>query len=159
MTRARSISWAVVGCLASWAAPGCVDTTPRAPPVAANADPRSGITLPREWPPRDGTNVAGYEDPDKEIAFPVLGPGGLLFCVLFDEEDSTQDEIVALDAQTLQPRHRFGLSLLFLACGMAVARSSSSATAAMTGCRSSHSRASTAARSRASGSGPWRCAS
>ena len=53
MTRARSISWAVVGCLASWAAPGCVDTTPRAPPVAANADPRSGITLPREWPPRD----------------------------------------------------------------------------------------------------------
>ena len=53
MTRARSISWAVVGCLASWAAPGCVDTTPRASPVAANADPRSGITLPREWPPRD----------------------------------------------------------------------------------------------------------
>ena len=53
MTRARTISWAVVGCLASWAAPGCVDTTPRAPPVAANADPRSGITLPREWPPRD----------------------------------------------------------------------------------------------------------
>jgi len=52
MTRARSISWAVVGGLASWAA-GCVDTTARAPPVAANADPRSGITLPREWPPRD----------------------------------------------------------------------------------------------------------
>ena len=41
MTRARSISWAVVGCLASWAAPGCVDTTPRASPVAANADPES----------------------------------------------------------------------------------------------------------------------
>ena len=52
MTRARSTSWAVTGCLASWAA-GCVDTTARAPPVAANADPRSGITLPREWPPRD----------------------------------------------------------------------------------------------------------
>ena len=31
-----------------------------------------------------------------------------------------QDEIVALDAQTLQPRHRFGLSLLNDACGMVV---------------------------------------
>ena len=31
-----------------------------------------------------------------------------------------QDEIVALDAQTLQPRHRFGLSLLDGACGMVV---------------------------------------
>ena len=34
--------------------------------------------------------------------------------------DDTQDEIVALDAQTLQPRHRFGLSLLNGARGMAV---------------------------------------
>ena len=42
----------------------------------------------------------------------MLAPGGLLFCVLFASDDSTQDEIVALDAQTLQPRHRFGLSLL-----------------------------------------------
>ena len=51
----------------------------------------------------------------------MLGPGGLLFCVLYDEDgDSTQDEIVALDAQTLQPRHRFGLSLLHGAVGMAV---------------------------------------
>merc|ERR1740130_2398338 len=43
---------------------------------------------------------------------PVLAPGGLLFCVLVDATDSEQDEIIALDAQTLQPRHRFGLSLL-----------------------------------------------
>jgi hypothetical protein len=71
---------------------------------------------------RDGTEVAKYQDPDKSIAFQVLGPGGLLFCVLFDEnEDNTQDEIIALDAQTLQPRYRFGLSLLNEACGMVVA--------------------------------------
>ena len=69
----------------------------------------------------NGTEVAKYQDPDKRIAFPVLGPGGLLFCNLFDgEDDSTQDEIVALDAQTMQPRHRFGLSLLKEAGWMAV---------------------------------------
>ena len=50
----------------------------------------------------------------------MLAPGGLLFCVLVDEDDYTQDEIVALDAQTLQPRHRFGLSLLNDARAMAV---------------------------------------
>ena len=68
----------------------------------------------------DGTEVANYEDAYKFIDFPVLGPGGLLFCNLYYEEDDTQDEIVALDAQTLQPRHRFGLSLLNYACGVAV---------------------------------------
>ena len=68
----------------------------------------------------DGTEVAKYEEQDKRIASPVLAPGGLLFCVLFDNGDSTQDEIVALDAQTLQPRHRFGQSLLKGAVGMAV---------------------------------------
>ena len=69
----------------------------------------------------DGTEVVSYEEPDKLIISPVLGPDGLLFCVLFDEEDDyTQDEIIALDAQTLQPRHRFGLSLLDGACGMVV---------------------------------------
>ena len=61
-----------------------------------------------------------YEEQDKGITYPVLAPGGLLFCNLFDINDSTQDEIVALDAQTLQPRHRFGLSLLDGARGMAV---------------------------------------
>ena len=70
------------------------------------------------------TEVAKYEEPQKRAAYPVLGPGGLLFCVLMssdaEELDETQDEIVALDAQTLQPRHRFGLSLLNGAGGMAV---------------------------------------
>ena len=36
------------------------------------------------------------------------------------DDDYTQDEIVALDAQTLQPRHRFGLSLFDCARGMVV---------------------------------------
>ena len=68
----------------------------------------------------DGTEVASYEDQRKFISCPVLGPDGLLFCVLFDEDDETQDEIVALDAQTLQPRYQFGLSLLKDATGLVV---------------------------------------
>ena len=66
------------------------------------------------------TEVARWEDPDKYVAWPVLGPGGLLFCNLYEEGKPEQDEIVALDAQTLQPRSRFGLSLLNDAGGMAV---------------------------------------
>ena len=50
----------------------------------------------------------------------MLGPGGLLFCNLYGIGEPEQDEIVALDAQTLEPRHRFGLSLLDEAKGMAV---------------------------------------
>ena len=50
----------------------------------------------------------------------MLGPGGLLFCNLYEEGKPEQDEIVALDARTLQPRHRFGLSLLNDACGLTV---------------------------------------
>ena len=44
----------------------------------------------------------------------MLGPEGLLFCLLYaqDTADDTQDEILVLDARTLQPLHRFGLSLL-----------------------------------------------
>ena len=68
----------------------------------------------------DGTEVASYDDPEKAIIYPVLGPGGLLFCVLFDGDHPEQDEIIALDAQTLQPRYRFGLSLLSDARRMAV---------------------------------------
>ena len=41
---------------------------------------------------------------------PLLAPGGLLFCVIWN--DDQQDEIGALDAQTLQLRHRFGFGLL-----------------------------------------------
>ena len=67
-----------------------------------------------------GAEVASYEDQEKRISGPVLGPDGLLFCVLSDELDYESDEIIALDAQTMQPRHRFGLSLLSNAFGMAV---------------------------------------
>ena len=68
----------------------------------------------------DGTEVASYVDPEKAIVYPVLGPGGLLFCVLYNDDDPEQEEIIALDAQTLQPRHRFGLSLLNDVRGMVV---------------------------------------
>ena len=60
----------------------------------------------------DGTEVGIWEDPNKLIDRPVLAPNGLLYCVMCDTVDDTQDEIVALDAQTLQPRYRFGQSLL-----------------------------------------------
>jgi len=69
----------------------------------------------------DGTEIAKYGDPDKLANFPVLAPGGLLFSVLYEDGEDELDEIVALDVQTLQPRHRFGLSLLKGAVEMAVA--------------------------------------
>ena len=68
----------------------------------------------------DGNEVASYEDQDKFIGSPTLAPGGLLFCVHTDDVDPKLDEIVALDAQTLQLRCRFGLSLLNDARGMVV---------------------------------------
>ena len=40
--------------------------------------------------------------------------------MLIDDFDGKLDEIVALDAQTLQPRHRFGQSMLKRVCKMAV---------------------------------------
>ena len=67
-----------------------------------------------------GTQVA-ESNTDKWISSFVLGPGGLLFCTLYEPGDPEQGEIVALDAQTLQPRHQFGLSLLDCTCGMVVA--------------------------------------
>ena len=60
----------------------------------------------------DGAEVASYGYQDRRISCPTLVHGGLIFCVLADEEDDAQDEIIALDAQTLEPRYRFGLSLL-----------------------------------------------
>ena len=68
-----------------------------------------------------GTEVAKYEEPEKAIVYPVLGPGGQLFCLLSDMENPAQNEIVDLDAQTLQLRHRFGLSHLNSVGGMVVA--------------------------------------
>ena len=62
----------------------------------------------------EGTIAAEYRLEDYSFAYPVLAPGDLLFCVIFhsDSESSIADEIVALDAQTLQLRFRFGLGLL-----------------------------------------------
>jgi hypothetical protein len=61
----------------------------------------------------DGTHAAEYELEGYRFCDPVLAPGGLLFCVIFpDVGGNDVDEIIALDAQTLQLRHRFGLGLL-----------------------------------------------
>ena len=64
----------------------------------------------------DGTVAAEYPLEDHDS--PVLAPGGLLFCVMHAPEVAggqawpPEDEIIALDAQTLQLRHRFGRGLL-----------------------------------------------
>ena len=63
---------------------------------------------------QDGTAQVEYELEGRSFDFPLLAPGGLLFCVAYDtynERNGEQDEIIALDAQTLQLRHRFGLGL------------------------------------------------
>ena len=64
----------------------------------------------------DGTVHTEYQLESYSFYSPVLAPGGLLFCVLCEnsEGDPTfePDAIIAVDAQTLQPRHRFGLGLL-----------------------------------------------
>merc|ERR1712153_281404 len=54
------------------------------------------------------------------LCSPVLAPGGHLFCVIHVYGYDERDEIIALDAQTLQLRHRFGLGLLSNAQQMAV---------------------------------------
>jgi hypothetical protein len=60
-----------------------------------------------------GSVDAEYQLDDCHFYLPVLAPGGLLFCVIhMDDDDPHLDEIIALDAQTLQPRHRFGRGLL-----------------------------------------------
>eukprot|EP00964_Phaeocystis_antarctica_P054953 scaffold32312_cov61-Phaeocystis_antarctica.AAC.3 len=59
----------------------------------------------------DGTVAAEYPLEDHDS--PVLAPGGLLFCVMHAPVATwLEDEIIALDAQTLQLRHRFGRGLL-----------------------------------------------
>ena len=59
-----------------------------------------------------GTNEAAYQLEDHDFRSPVLAPGGLLLCVMFKDNNHSKDEIIGLDAQTLQLRHRFGLGLL-----------------------------------------------
>ena len=73
----------------------------------------------------DGTELACYADPyaegvgyGREPSRPVLAPGGLLFCVQHEgrdvggEDEVWEDEIIALDAHSMQFRYRFGKSLL-----------------------------------------------
>jgi hypothetical protein len=59
-----------------------------------------------------GTVDAEYRLEDFKFYCPVLAPGGLLFCVIHMEGEDDRDEIIALDAHTLQLCHRFGLGLL-----------------------------------------------
>ena len=67
----------------------------------------------------DGTAQAEYQLQGRSFDFPLLA-GGLLFCVIWIGGEGEQDEIIALDAQTLQLRHRFGLGLLNFARHLAV---------------------------------------
>jgi hypothetical protein len=60
----------------------------------------------------DGTVDAEFQLEDYEFHCPVLAPGGLLFGVIYMEDEDDRVEIIALDAQTLQLRHRFGRGLL-----------------------------------------------
>ena len=59
------------------------------------------------------------------VSSPSLAPdhgqlGGLLFCTELDETEGAGHEILALDAQSLQLRYRFGQSLLKDAGGLTV---------------------------------------
>ena len=72
-----------------------------------------------------GAVLATYEEDDEEegsrsYSYLVLAPGGLLFCVSYADGQTDEDELLALDADTLQLRYRFGRSLVNLACEMAV---------------------------------------
>jgi hypothetical protein len=61
----------------------------------------------------NGTTVAEYRLEGYMFTYPVLASGGLLFCAIYEQESQEDiDEIIALDAQTLQLRHRFGRGLL-----------------------------------------------
>ena len=62
----------------------------------------------------DGTIEAEYRLEGYGLSHCVLARGGLLFCVIWvgHGADGTTDEIIALDAETLELRHRFGLGLL-----------------------------------------------
>ena len=86
----------------------------------------TGATRPMCRSTHDGKAVAQYEvELGSHNTSPVLAPGGLLFCVMRGAILGVQvdpDEIIALDAQTLQLRHRFGLGLLRETSQMAVVR-------------------------------------
>ena len=64
--------------------------------------------------PHDGAAATEYRLDGYTFWAPSLAPGGLLFCVMSVQTDDyfRRTEIIALDAQTLQLRHRFGRGLL-----------------------------------------------
>jgi hypothetical protein len=69
----------------------------------------------------DGTVDAVYQREHYQFYCPVLAPGGLLFCVMFEQGGQEDwNEIIALDAQTMQLRQRFGRGLLSGAVQLAV---------------------------------------
>lgn len=71
----KAMLWSCALLALARAAPGCVNTTGPAPPVAATADPRSGIVRPRPWPPRDvdfNTRIAS--DPPQAPRTPASPP-------------------------------------------------------------------------------------
>ena len=81
--------------------------------IAASNDSvfHTGINLYRSS--HDGTDEVEYQLEGYQFLHGVLAPGGLLFSVIYALDDGGErDEIIALDAQTLQLRHRFGLGLL-----------------------------------------------
>jgi len=60
----------------------------------------------------DGTVDAEHQLDDYHAHSPVLAPGGLVLCAIYKLVGDDRHEIIALDAQTLQLRHRFELGLL-----------------------------------------------
>ena len=92
--------------------------------VAANEDSifscADAKLLRSTQPSRNDRLVAEYRLEGYNFNGAVLAPGGLLFSVIFDEDDTKLDEIIALDAQTLQLRYRFGLGLFYDARQLAV---------------------------------------
>jgi len=69
----------------------------------------------------DGTTAAEYRHVERGSIVALCWSGGLLFCVVFNG-DTDCDEIIALDAQTMQLRHRFGRGLLNDARQLSTAR-------------------------------------
>ena len=70
-----------------------------------------------------GALVAQFQLEGYYLIYPVLAAAvGLLFCVIYLDGEAARDEIIALDAQTLQLRHRFGRGLLNNAQQLTVVR-------------------------------------
>ena len=102
-------------------APGCAGRAPWTDPRLAASDDSifycswqktAQSTLLSRRSSHDGTIEAEYRLEGYGLS--VSERGGLLFCVIWvvdGADDGTTDEIIALDAQTLELRHRFGLGL------------------------------------------------